>query len=436
MRVSRGYYRTARMVGVASLGFALCSANAWAQTCSVKLMESKPITLDDGSTVTVNAGRVAKNGESMMIVGTMTNVFPISRVAFKWSYAPDSVLGVLRDREGKYRLVPAPVVGDRVLHPKAASAGAAGWHVVFFTGTEGSGPSLSAFKEATIWYGRFDGQSWHDVKRVAQVTNAKLNPQMSSALVVDRRGLSFAFPFDVSSDRKSNATGNQGVVLVRRTAGKWQLDTLNTWDAPNYVAIGVNQDSAGVTLALAQSYFERFRSWPPALFLVRHDTGWHQPQRAYADSTAGVMAPFIEMGSGEPVVSWSTGDPSDWDRFELQRGVTANHGATFTAQPLGVTFGYPDAGAAVLDSHVSVWIVRAEKATTAIRVWVGVGLRRMDLGDINVAVQNLIILAAPLNDRELLVLTGTNGSTDLSSRPASIASILKVSCGSESLPRR
>ena len=229
------------------------------------------------ATIVVDATGISVSGEAALMVGH-TILWPRKRGASDDRRA----IGVLRQPNGGLRLVASPI-RDSILYPRAAADGHGAWHVIFFTGSERQNPG--SVDSAEVWYGRYDGSGWHDVRRVGALRMAQLHHQRASALVAPGNDLVFAMPFDAHRALPLNAPNAYGVVMLSRRSGKWRQDSLFTHDAPAAVSIGARRGQPAIDVGIAQEYFENHRFFPQSMFVARFDTGWHAPVRVSEGST-------------------------------------------------------------------------------------------------------------------------------------------------------
>lgn len=386
-------------------------------SCIVVAGPSQRVSLRPGSSVTVDAGSIATNGQSLLIAGTPTHVWlsPSDRGA---PPASDSAaLGVIRDPDGSFRLVPPPPGKVELTHPRVASAGAAGWHFVFVAGKDGgTNPwsSVLKFDSADVWYGLFDGRAWRNLERITRTLGSSLVPGMSSDLVVTSDGLAFAYAFSRVRELQSNDRGNQGLVLLRRRGSRWLTDTLHTWDDP--WAVQLTADAAGGVLALyAQVYFAAGRPHGPALFLARHDSVWADPRLLFEAEGGYVRAPLaIVLRSADTLVSWRTTIHGEEDA-KIEWGILASEGPDGIMRQIGPTVPTDpwDKPAMIpLTDGRALWLVRNGESQTELRVFMANGSQVSDLGAIRVPISNGKPIGIPLPDGTALVVTIGLGGPD------------------------
>jgi hypothetical protein len=265
-----------------------------------------------------------------------------------------------------------------------------------------------AFMDAEIWYGRYDGRQWHEVKRIARAHAAELLPGRSSELVIARSGPAFAYAFDHSAARRSNAAGNQGLVLLHRRGSEWSADTLQTWEGPR--AVQLTTDTSGIIVAVfTQAYFEGGRSHGPDLFTARYLRRWDRPQLVMTIPSRYVAAPTVggRIHTGSPI-AWQSAQPGA-ESANLEWGV---FGSDHLIRPIGrlAPTSIMDRPAMLrLGSAGALWIVRDGHSVTSLRFLAAQDTVAQDLGTIQVPVDNPVTHAATLADGTILIVSGGLG---------------------------
>jgi hypothetical protein len=307
------------------------------------------------------------------------------------------------------------------------SAGEDGWHAVFVTGSQGTPRNALAFADAEIWYGRYDGRRWHDVVRIARAYGAELLPGRSSELVIARSGPAFAYAFDQSAARRSNAAGNQGLVLLHRRGSNWKADTLSTWESPRAVQLAT--DTSGALVAIyTQAYFDSGRFYGPDLFTARYVTHWGQPRVALKIPSRYVAAPMLagRVHTGS-VIAWQSVQPGaqtailEWGTF----------GSDHLIRPMGhlAPTSIVDRPAMLnVDGANALWIVRDGNSSTSLRLITAHGDTAHDLGSLRVPADNPEMHAAVVADGTILIVSGALGRAPSDPPATSYLTIAVVRC--------
>jgi hypothetical protein len=373
--------------------------------CSIARVDIQPIRLDDGRIVTIDAKGVAVNDGSALIIGNYVHVFPAgsTNANFLGLVLTDSILGVLRDRSGRLHLVPSPLPGRSVEHPRAASAGADGWHVLFATPSHGgaASPSDSVF----LWYGRYDGQHWHGLERVAWLAPDELGTlYYGSRLVASADGdLSFARPSGHGYPPDTVLRGDHGVVMAQRRGAHWHLDTLRTWETPTYVELVPVRGSRTVLATFSVSYFRDHRSWP-GVFVARYDSLWRASRLVAGGTPRPVYASTISSSSTATVVSWESSHGTSVDSTQIEEAWLRADDTTLHHEQVGTVYGLDGFGLAALPGGRALWVFHDGDTRAQLHVVMGTETGLRDLGFVRVPFDNITPVAAALsNDRALIV---------------------------------
>jgi hypothetical protein len=313
-------------------------------------------------------------------------------------------IGLLRDSLGTLSLVPSPLPSREIVDPRVVAASDGGWHAVFVTGTRGTAWSQLAFGTAAIWYGRFTGRTWEDVQQVSEVRDALLSPRQASNLVLASDGPAFAFVFDRSHEARSNAAGNQGVVMLRRTGDRWIEDTLQTWEAPQSLHL-TSRTGGGVLALIVQSYFKERRPRGPALFTAGYDSTWTVPRLVY-EPTPDKVADVIAPASGEysHALSWRTYTPAV-ERERLEWGVVQGDSVKRISVMAEVSAWATPAVVRMGPRHV-VWLVRQGDSQERLAVYSAIDTTLQTVGVVTTPLINFVTHAALLKNRRILAITG------------------------------
>jgi len=393
------------------------------RACTLRAETPQRVILPDGAAVSIDATDMAINDGEVLVAGTPTHVWPKENAR---PATHPSAIGVLRDARGRFHLVPSPYPTTRVWYPRVASAGARGWHLLFVTGTEGAPGDAVAFRQAEIWYGRYDGRRWHDVQLVARARSALLDGVVSSWLRYDGDSLAFAYPFDRAMEMRSNASSNQGIVLLRRRSGGWRADTLPTWRGPRAVELAA--DGGGrLTAFIAQEGFEEGRVRPLSLYQARFDGRWRAPRLLERADPLTVHSPIVATNGARRVLTWrqSTGDPSivDYRIGVIDGGDSLTHLGSIAARNA------IDTPALVrIASDRALLLARDGQARDRMRALLVRGRATQDLGVVELPLQNFTLVAAATSDDRVLVATGALGARPEDPLASTLLTAIAVRC--------
>jgi hypothetical protein len=306
---------------------------------------------------------------------------------------------------------------------------------VFVTGSPGTSTNALAFEDAEIWYGRYDGRRWRELRRIARARGAELLPGRSSELVVAGSGIAFAYAFERRAPRGSNAASGEGLVLLHRRGSEWREDTLPTWEAPR--AVQLASDSSGVIVAaFAQSYFDRGRPHGPALFTARFDTRWSPSRLAFDAPPHYVAEPMLSgrVHAGS-VITWRSSQPGG-GIASLEWGVFTRVYAVQHRGRVAVASSMDRPAVLRVDGASAVWLARDGDSRTALRVFAAQDTTVYNLGAIQLPLDNLVTHAAPLADGTILIVSGGLGRSPSDPPGSSYLTVAAVRCtGAQRSPR-
>ena len=348
--------------------------------CAIVLTARTPITSADGRTFYINLQSIAHNGAYIAITGLPTFMFKAGVPPLRG----DPIIGAIFDSHGNARSIPAPLPGLRVWQPRIASAGQAGWHVIFAEVHNVSRDSVTV-DSASIWYGRYDDSGWHSVERIAVVSSAKIGAAFSPDIALDGHDILFAFAFDRRRVTHSNARGNQGVVMVHGGPGRWRFDTLQTKLGPNYVRLAAGIRPGSLHVGIIQPFFdEHLRPRASSLFITTYDSVWHEPKLIAGDGDRGLLEAVLIPQSNGLVASWWSSQGGglpvqvEWTRVpKNDTGVAKER--TNTVVPGSEVF-----DAAALSDSAVLWIARDGTSRNTFHGTIVKGDVLTDLGSVDV----------------------------------------------------
>jgi len=402
-----------------------------AQQCRLSVLETGVVRVADGRFPTVNFSSLAPHTGRTLVVGVP---------AFLWSGADTnasrssdpSAIGVLRDSLGVWRPVGSPAGLGPVQLVRAAAAADGGWHVIFVSRVVLSSHNPTTAATAEVWYSHFDGTRWRASTRIAAVQDVPVLEHETSGVVESGGTIAFALPFDSSLRRRSNAAGNQGVLVFTRDRGTWAIDTIRTWAGPSYVRLAADRAHNGLVIVFAQRYFEDRRPWPAAVFLSRRQRGWSEPRRIVADQARShSVVALVEDDSGH-VVAWQRQSASIADSvtFGAVRVAASGRLASFRAlraadESLGAAFLH-------LSANRALWLLPMGTQGVGVRAVLSDARGIEELGTVDIASNSLRLVAWQNRDGTISLLVGVKTSEARQPPAQTVLSTLLLKCPGES----
>ena len=239
--------------------------------CRLRVVGQRRLRMPDGSIPYVASFSEAWRDDAGLFMGGPVFLFD-STAGFSEEPVPrDSLIGLLIDTSGIARPVATPLTGGYSLYPRVVNATEGGWDVIIARSPASDSAATTAESPAELWFGHFDGRRWSAVDLVAVTRGASLRPEYSSRLVRNHLGdLAFAYPFLFGAP-------TPGIVLVRRSAGRWRSDSLPTPERVDYVGVEPSRSGNGWTLAYRMPNLSRGSFSLATLWTVTVDSTWKAP---------------------------------------------------------------------------------------------------------------------------------------------------------------
>jgi hypothetical protein len=253
---------------------------------------------------------------------------------------------------------------------------------------------------------------------------------MSSDLIATPDGLAFAYPFDRSFVLKSNAPGNQGLVLLQRRGTRWVEDTLRTWDGPQAVQLVAEGDS-GVRAVYAGEYWASGRSHGPVLFTARHDSShWSAPRIVLDAAPRDVSIPLlVAPWTSGSIVSWITTARSlAFDPEDTEWGLVTSDGTVQRRGRIAAAEAGNWPAVLRLDARRTVWFIRNGDSREELHVFMALDSTVHDLGIARVPLYNFVTHGATLPDGRMLLVTGGLGTAAADPPASSFLTTFTVRC--------
>jgi hypothetical protein len=274
----------------------------------------------------------------------------------------------------------------------------------------------------------FDGTAWRDVQQVITVRNAALEPTLSSSLLVANGELAFAFPFDGFEKTKSNAPGNQGVILLRRRQRRWIADTLNTSSEPNYVRLAAGPDSGVLTVAIVQPYYAERRSWASSLFLAQYDSSWHSPTRIAGDGTHPVYEPSLIVRGRRVLATWANDPSGTGDSTSLEWTTFRGTAQYRVPRRLASGTGVEDYDVVALDERLVIWFVRSGTSRKLIKVVLSGDSTMTELQDVPLPLDSPAPRAVAMSSTDVFIVSSGLAATPSEPAASTFITRLRLKC--------
>lgn len=361
---------------------------------------------------------------SLLIVGSFVHVWPKGASRATPPVHEDSIIGVYRDASGNWHPVPSPLPSRGIIWPRIAEGAEGRWRVLFFTGDNGQRGELAPQDSATVWYGEFDNGEWVATTTVARTRAGNLRPGAASGLVANRTELAFAYAFGAHME----ANGRQGIVLLSRRSGAWRADTLRTSQPALAVSMASSRDGS-LLIAFTSTYFHDRQLGPQSLFVIRRDSGSHQPLLIRSVAGWSIIGSSIWAFHDTTLLAWQrvpTGDAganvAEWTWLDKADSRIAMDDA-----PIGGFLEQP--GVVPLTSDHLLLGGRSQVNPDEMRVLFATVGRTIALASIPIAMKNVNTTAVAESDSTALFVSLSMGSSPADPPAWSTTTEATIHCG-------
>ena len=266
--------------------------------CRLRVVSQRRLRMPDGSTPYVASFSEAWRDGAGLFMGGPVFLFDSTAGFSEEPATRDSLIGLLIDTSGIARPVATPLTGGYSLYPRVVDATDGGWDVILARSPTPESAATTAASPAELWFGHFDGLRWSAVDLVAVTRGASLRPEYSSRLVRNHLGdLAFAYPFLWGAP-------TPGIVLLRRSAGRWRADTLRTTERVDYVSVEPSRSGHGWTLAYRMPNTTRGSFSLATLWTVTVDSTWTTPRVVVHGEYTRLTDPVLVKVGDELLSSW------------------------------------------------------------------------------------------------------------------------------------
>ena len=315
--------------------------------CRVRIMSQRRLRMPDGRIPYVASFFEAWRDGAGLFMGQPVFVFDERAPYSAQPIVRDSLIGLHIDSTGVARPVVSPLTGAYSLHPRVVNSARRGWDVIFIRAPAPDTGAFTPVTPAEIWSGHYDGRRWSAVVRVAITRAASLRPEFTSRLVRNDAGeLAFAYPLQ-------GASSTSGIVLLRRTDGRWRSDSIVTPARVDYVGLEPSPTGRGWTLVYRMPNLSRDSFSLGTISTVMVDSAWQAPRVVIHGGDTRFTDPVLVRVGDELIASWwqLPGDTffapgplgtvrwvrvdSSTARYAAQASIAAREGTEFRLVSLG-----------------------------------------------------------------------------------------------------
>lgn len=267
--------------------------------CRLRVTSQRRLRMLDGRTPYVASFSEAWRDGSGVFMGQPVFLFGATAGFSEPPIARDSLIGLVVDTSGMARPVVTPLTDGHSLYPRVVNSADGGWDVILVRSpAPDSATTMTPDSPAELWHGHFDGRRWSAVTRIAVTRGALLRPEFTSRLARNHLGeLAFAYPIHGQSP-------TPGIVLVRRSAGRWRADSLATPERVDYVGLEPSRTGHGWTLVYRMPNLSPESFSLGTISTVTVDSAWQAPRVVVHGEYTRLTDPVLVRVGDELIASW------------------------------------------------------------------------------------------------------------------------------------
>ena len=264
--------------------------------CVIRETSRTPLTVD-GREVYIEPTVALPSAGEILLAGRPNYLFDPGPPTMARDFKVDSVFGAIIDRQGRTRLIPAPIAPALVASTRAVPRSAGGWAMVFAELKRPWNPPAPD-TIVRLWYGEYDGTRWSAVEQLPEIPGHRVDLEVGSELVP--RGDSLYVAVRARSD-----TNPGDIALFARHRGRWNVTLVGVRSVASVELLSL--DSLGLALIVVQAD-RSLRSDVNSMFLYGQQPSWRIVRRLVHGGSQPAYAPRVMMSPEGTVLSWFVQD--------------------------------------------------------------------------------------------------------------------------------
>lgn len=264
--------------------------------CAVQEVARQSLRLD-GAPVYVNAQAFSVSGERVLLAGVPNYVWLSAGDSGKRDASPESIFGVVVDRDGTVTAVPNPMQGH-LNYPYAVARPGGGWRIVFMELAQSIREEISP-EVLGLWSGVFDGDEWSELERLPMPKDYEIDDPEEASLLRSGDTVAFAVTADPAGQ----------VLLFERVGGHWSWERVTVPSNKRYPEpvtvshLALIPWRRGPALLVNKEY-GTIDSIYNSLFLYAREPGWRE-HKVVTSVERFVTSQFsVSPGPPTDVVTW------------------------------------------------------------------------------------------------------------------------------------
>ena len=285
------------VAGSAPWSPAIAQASPAVGTCPGTVERTELMHDEQGNLLMFSHNHLATHDGEVMITGENSAAFALAGDGKPTLVHEDSLLALLRLRDGRVRAFARPDIGDWLLRfVTATPLGDGTWGLLLLTGREVPGRVILA--PGPTWFMVVSARGVHSVQQLQMPDDVA--PETRSDPAVARRGRRVVY----ATPARRLATDERGFLLLERTAGRWSTRYFATGGAA-YVAPVFDGASGELVVAVVRAETNSVRLEDSnSLFLMRPDRPESRLELAAVGGDAPIHRPQLAATRGGFAIAW------------------------------------------------------------------------------------------------------------------------------------